>query len=62
MVKQSGEGDGEPVGGDIFQGEEAAEEEASGEGEAEGVGYGGVEEAGELENGVSLGKSVARNQ
>ena len=49
MVEESGDGDGQPVGGYVFWGEEAAEEESAGEGDAEGVGCGSVDEAGELE-------------
>ena len=48
-VERGGEGDDEPVGGDVFEGEEASEQEAAGEGEAEGVEGWGVEEAGELD-------------
>ena len=48
VVEEGSEGDGEPVGGDVFEGKDAAQEQTSGEGEAEGVGEGCVPEAGEL--------------
>jgi hypothetical protein len=37
MVNCCGKGNGEDVGGDVFEGEEAAEEDLAGEGLAEGV-------------------------
>lgn len=49
MVKCGGEGDREDVGGDVFDGEVAAEEDFSGEGEAEGVDGGDGDEAAEFE-------------
>ena len=57
MVRQEEEveGDcesyGEKVGGDVFEGEVAAEEDFSGEGEAEGVDGGDGDEAAEFEQG-----------
>jgi hypothetical protein len=51
VVKSRGEGDGEDVGGDVFNGEEAAEDYLSGEGLAEGVDGCDGDEAGELEEG-----------
>ena len=46
-----GEGDGENVGGDVFDGEVAAEEDFAGDGQAEGVDWGDGNEAAELEQG-----------
>jgi hypothetical protein len=49
VVGGGDEGDGEPVGGDVFAREDAAEEELAGEGEAEGVDAGVGDEAAELD-------------
>ena len=51
MVECCGEGDGEDVGGDVFDGEVSAEENFAGEGEAEGVDGCDGDEAGEFECG-----------
>src|ERR1700686_1959472 len=51
MVKSGGEGDGYDVGGDVFEGEVAAEEDFAGEGQAEGVDGGDGDEAAEFEQG-----------
>src|SRR6266576_1418516 len=51
MVEGGGECDGEDVGGDVFEGEVAAEEDCSGEGQAGGVDGGDGDEAAELEHG-----------
>ena len=50
MIECRGNEDGEEVGGDVFEGEEAAQEDFSGEGEAEGVNWGQRDEATELED------------
>ena len=49
MVECGGESDGEDVGGYVLDGEEAAEEDFAGEGEAEGVNWGDGDEAAEFE-------------
>jgi hypothetical protein len=49
MVNCGGEGDGEDVGGDVFEGKEAAKEDLAGEGETEGVDGCDRDEAGEFE-------------
>ena len=74
VVERGGEGDGEDVGGDVFDGEEAAEEDFSGEGETEGVDGCDGDETAEFEKvaamtwrrlrrlGRSFGRTAARNQ
>ena len=49
MVECGSDSDGKPVGDDVFEAEEAAEEKLAGQGEAEGVEGGGVDEAAEFD-------------
>lgn len=51
VVERSSEGDGEEVGGDVFEGEVTAEEDLAEEGEAEGVDGCDGDEAGDFDDG-----------
>ncbi len=54
-IEESAESDGEQVGGDVFEGEEAAEDESTGEGKSEGVDGGLGHEAGEFDGKCACG-------